>query len=589
MKRIDGLLTEFTTGANRVETSLSTMLALVSDGRVPSKSDIQSLETDLDGLQKAYDSIQLLASEVVAEEQLPDEGASVSDYAEAIKNSEVLRIKEQLREIEIRLQRFIAVKSLVVAFEEALKPYQEAAHDLLAKLDTSTSPSPGELEKTTEAHKLFLEAIATEDFDSDAGMDLMEKIEEHYPSKVQRGLMLNKYYIDEEASVGAVEETLIVTPALSVDEAGAEAVPEVEAPAEVAPSEEVETVEVAPTLTSEEVPPEDSVEDVEAAEPPKMIKANSKIKSKTASATAFKHEILNMSHEVCTILPMFTNLGALTATQIYAFGSSMDCFGSQEETEESVQKALDLLTAKSIVVSYTVEGFDQPIYCLTAYGYDSLTKRSIAVDMKKIFTLSFGKRRMIGREEISEDILLNCVLHNTCLLLYFGHIWATLEEKFFERTKQSITWKDDHYTLAVFADSGEYECYVAVLHENLDELLKRGNILIYAENVASADPPPEGPNKVFLHDTESLYMWDGEWVLQTAAFKCSEVDEVDPPVDDAAVVEDAVTETIPEDDQTVAAAAEEFGCQHIGTCGNADKDIDQQTDQRSGGANSGKR
>lgn len=47
MKRIDGLLREFTSGANRVENNLSSMLALVSGGRVPPKSDIQALEQDL--------------------------------------------------------------------------------------------------------------------------------------------------------------------------------------------------------------------------------------------------------------------------------------------------------------------------------------------------------------------------------------------------------------------------------------------------------------------------------------------------------------------------------------------------------------
>ena len=116
MKRIDGLLREFTSGANRVENNLSSMLALVSGGRVPPKSDIQALEQDLAGLQKAFDSIQSLASEVVAEGQMPSADASASDYAEAIKQSEVLRIKEQIIEIENRLHRFISVKSLVVAF-----------------------------------------------------------------------------------------------------------------------------------------------------------------------------------------------------------------------------------------------------------------------------------------------------------------------------------------------------------------------------------------------------------------------------------------------------------------------------------------
>ena len=41
MNRIDDLLKEFTVGADRVENSLSSMLALVSGGRVPPKLDVQ--------------------------------------------------------------------------------------------------------------------------------------------------------------------------------------------------------------------------------------------------------------------------------------------------------------------------------------------------------------------------------------------------------------------------------------------------------------------------------------------------------------------------------------------------------------------
>ena len=522
MKRIDGLLREFTSGANRVENNLSSMLALVSGGRVPPKSDIQALEQDLARLQKAFDSIQSLASEVVAEGQMPSADASASDYAEAIKQSEVLRIKEQIIEIENRLHRFISVKSLVVAFEEALKPFQSAAQDILSKLDYEVTLSPSELEKATEAHKLFLEAIATEDFDSDAGMELMERLEEHYPSKVQRGLMLNKYYVDEDA--GVVEEDGIAQVDIPVAE-------EVETPTDVEPLVPIaeQTVADPSSVTGDasipvevvEAEPENTVleESEEDPEPLEMVRANTKIKAKAASANAFKNDILKMSHEVCTILPLFTNLGALTADQIYAFGSCMDCF-DREETLESVQKTLDALVTKSVAASYSINGFEMPIYCLTSYGYNSLNKYSIAVDMKKIFTLPFGKYRLIAKDEMTVDSLMFPVMHNTFLMMYFGYMKMRLREDVYDLTKKSITWDGEHYTISVFADDSAYKCFVAVMGDDYAALLEKGNILIYEDDINKIEIPScNNGNKVFAHVGNFVYLWDGKWIEQTKALQ----------------------------------------------------------------------
>ena len=492
MDIIDGLLKEFKTGADRIESSLSSMLTLVSGGRVPPKSDILALEQELDELQSAYASIQRLASEVVSKEEMPVAGASVSDYADAIKKSEVLRIKEQLAEIETRLRRFISVKSLVTAFEDALKPYQAAAQDILSQLDREAVPSPNELEKATEAHKLFLEAIATEDFDSDAGMDLLEKLEEHYPSKVQRGLMLNKYYIEEDigATEAAAKESM---EPLSDQTASAEVVAEV---------------------------PE------EASEPPEIIRANAKIKEKAPSANTFKKEILKISPEVHTILPLFTNLGALTADQVYAFGCCMDCFEIGEDTKERVQKALDTLVAKSAVASYTLNSLDEIVYCLTAFGYESLMKRSISIDMKHTFNVSFGKYRLIGKDEMTVDSLEYPLLHNSLLMLYFGRMKKRLQDGVYELTKQSIFWDGAHYTISVFADdSPPYKCFVTIPDDDYAALLKKGNILIYAEDIHTIEVPNDSGNKIFAHDGSSVYLWDGAWVEQTTAYRSDDAKE----------------------------------------------------------------
>lgn len=99
MSRMDGLLEEFTSGANRVECDLSSMLTLVKGGRVPSRADVQALEQKIEALQRAFDSIQRFASEVVGVEDALSADASAFEYAEAAGRSEALRVKERLAAI----------------------------------------------------------------------------------------------------------------------------------------------------------------------------------------------------------------------------------------------------------------------------------------------------------------------------------------------------------------------------------------------------------------------------------------------------------------------------------------------------------
>ena len=176
--------------------------------------------------------------------------------------------------------------------------------------------------------------------------------------------MLNKYYIEESNPILEESKKTEVVKQPASEESGQDGAADMEE--QVNP--ETVTNEPAPV---EEIPPvQESIDEEDGAEeePPKMVKANSRVKIKSASATAFKNDILNMSHEVCTILPLFTNLGALTADQIYAFGCCMTCFDPSEDTQESVGKVLDMLIAKNIVASYSPDSFNQSIYCLTAYG-----------------------------------------------------------------------------------------------------------------------------------------------------------------------------------------------------------------------------
>lgn len=524
MSRIDGLLEEFTSGANRVESDLSSMLTLVKGGRVPPRADVQALEEKIEALQRAFDSIQHFASEVVGAEDAPSADASAFEYAEAIGRTEALRVKERLAAIEGRLRRFVSVKSLVLAFEEALKPYQSAAQDLLAQLGSDAAPSPDALEEATEAQGLFLEAMTTEDFDSDTGMELMERLEAHYSSKVQRGLLLDKYYIEKEsceAETSAPVQTASAEPEAPIapHEAAAE---EREDAAEV-DCENAASSEPSADDSSDAVPGEAEAEDGETYDFPETVQANVKIKAKAASANAFKNDILKLSREVYVILPLFTNLGALTADLVYIFGRCMGHFSTKAESQESVQKVLDALVSKGILASYSLACFDDPIYCLTAYGYESLTKRSIAVDMKRVFAVSFGKYRLIGRGEMPTDTLLHATLHNDKLALYFSHAALHFKPEVCEAVAQSISWEGDHYTVSVLGDdSVYYTCRILAYGEELPALLESTNVLICdAEAVDTVEAPAfDGSHKLFALNGEGIHLWDSGWVRQTLALEC---------------------------------------------------------------------
>lgn len=420
----------------------------------------------------------------------------------------------------------------MLAFEEALKPYQSAAQDMLAQLGSDAAPSPDALEEATEAQGLFLEAMATEDFDSDVGMELMEQLEAHYPPKVQRGLLLNKYYIEGDPC--KVEASAPVQAASAEPEAPIaphEAAAEEREDAAEAKCADAASTEPSADKLSDTAPEETEAEDGEAYDFPETVQANAKIKAKAASANAFKNDILKLSREVYVILPLFTNLGALTADQVYTFGRCMGHFSTKAESLECVQKVLDALVSKGILASYSLACFDAPIYCLTAYGYESLTKRSIAVDMKRIFAVSFGKYRLIGRDEMPTGTLLHAILHNSRLALYFGHAALHFKSEVCEAVAQSISWEGDHYTVSVLGDdSVYYTCRILAYSEDLAVLIESTDVLICG--TAPVDtlevPAFDSSHKLFAWDDEGIHLWDGRWVRQTLALECAPEDEAKP-------------------------------------------------------------
>lgn len=124
--------------ASVVKEQLTDLLVTVSDGRVPSVSDMSALCDDVTFLRTQYQGIYGAAKELTTPQELPEMGKSVDLYVQAAENSRGRVLRQQMKEAEAILTRFAAVQSTLDMYAMALKPYQDAASQMLAQISEET-------------------------------------------------------------------------------------------------------------------------------------------------------------------------------------------------------------------------------------------------------------------------------------------------------------------------------------------------------------------------------------------------------------------------------------------------------------------
>jgi hypothetical protein len=197
---LNRFIDEFAQKSDSVKTRLSEMLCLLAEERVPSAQAVCGLDAAMDALRADYKSVRALASEVVFEDELPEEGSPVYAYKDAIERSERRRVAEKLDNISATVKRFISVRSFVPAFAKALAPYQQKAEAVLREFGHAADGSiPQEIIEISDAHRLFLTAMDVEDFGSDRASDLLDGLDAFYSGRVMVGLAQKKYCVAEEA------------------------------------------------------------------------------------------------------------------------------------------------------------------------------------------------------------------------------------------------------------------------------------------------------------------------------------------------------------------------------------------------------
>ncbi|MDD3417845.1 MAG: hypothetical protein PHY47_28300, partial [Lachnospiraceae bacterium] len=456
---------------SEIKKQLTNLLVIVSDGRIPDSDDMSSLDIDVKKLTEKYNLIYEMTKENVLPDELPELGSSVTKCVDAIERSKRQMLKMQIKNASITLSKFISVSSMIKEYAEALMPYQKAAKSILIKLDNDM---PEELSAETEGVSVFINALEVENINNSEGISLLEKVSKFYPMQIQWGLVGKQYFYlttetneqfgGDRGSEHTEAEFLSQAHKTKVDfenEAVNNSLQEVAATENI----DVDSFEGLKDDSLMENVQENESEVNESLGHNEYLYAINKPKSSTPSASSFRKEIIKMSKmskEVCTILPLLTNLGVLTKEQIYLYGVCMDCFEENDKIKDNVDTCVELLSTKGYLACFEYEkGEKREIaYCLSTYCYGSMQKESISSQMKGFWALSYGNYKVCSSGETDRTVIIDAIENNSRLIEYFYGIKSFLAKEEYQIVKQSICWENNYYRVSVFDVGKEVLCHL---------------------------------------------------------------------------------------------------------------------------------
>ena len=529
-QNVNSLIAEFDQEALAAKERITSILTKISNGMVPSKEEMTTLDTVVFALQEKYHFICEVTKSLVSADEMPQENSPVSSYADAVEKSQANVLKMHIASAKTILEKFVCVKSLVSAYAEALAPFQADATAVLQQLTTSDTDSIEKMLSASEAPSAFIDALNSDSINTPEGIRLLEKVSQHYPLQVQWGLVGKQYFLDESCAVVDHHHSFDqhdVAPTIGSSEN--EPVQLLEAN-----TDEIAMDRTSPLSDTEsdsssnkgQAGESTAVDDAngEAEQPESngfIIHANNRIKTATPSASAFRKDIINMSRanpSIRAILPLMTNLGALTLNQVFLFGGYMNCFDDNDESKTNVGKALDVLSSKGLLTTYEYSEGENAltVHCLSPYCNSCMRKDSIASQMKTFWNISYGNHIIVGGAEISSACLSVAIEQNNLLLKYLYYAKNSTSSSEFSAVTSSIKWDGDSYKVAVVYSD---EIYTATLmkpgaHGNDDK-----NIIIVSNDKENSWDCAGTHDHVFVltDDVLMLYSSDGTPIERKSA------------------------------------------------------------------------
>ncbi len=440
------------------------ILEAITSGYVPSRDKVQEFSNNVDQLRECYDVILKGAREYLDDSEFPND-ATAGALINAIEKKRIDLLERNLADSQLILQKFSLVKSYIESYAVALEPFQKKAESILKDLENGITDID-DSSLVTKGAEQFLNVLAMEDYENQEGQSALESLEEYFPSKVQLGIATRQYYIDEsEQSLDNADDLEMPEEPVPSDDAGS--MDNADIISSEAKETSVETVSVSETVPEELNDIASAAEETDAhttsaipgdeAEqktPVIMLHSINKVKKSVPSANSFKKDLPKLPVDSFILLPLFTNLGALTELQAFKFGVAMDYFEDDEVEFSSVKNTLKKLSSKSLLTAFDLDG--TPVYCLSSYCNGCLKKETI--QHNKLFAVSFGKYAIVTDDDIERDVIERVVKYNNNLVCYFYGIKDSLTKDEHKKVQSSISMKDGYYHIDAIYEGEAYSC-----------------------------------------------------------------------------------------------------------------------------------
>lgn len=493
---VDTLVGEFSDCSLKAKQQANDILKQISEGCVPCKEIKDAFNNSILYLQKRYDTIFELAEKILSADELPESNSSIELYAFAIAENKRKALESQISVARSVLQRFISVNSYIETYALALLPFQKQAETLLNEIENGKTDKLSN-SNIFDSSQCFLRALAAKNFESQIGLQLLDNIGKFYPRTVERGLTREQYYLEENEAMKDQIVTPIVLQETHDSQSEEKMNPQIDS--KIVEAEIAEEIPETQTPLAQEIGKK--TKSISIINEEKVLVPQNKVKKATPSATAFKKEVVKYPEEAQTILPLLTNLGALTDEQLFDFGVVMDCFTNDDIAKQSMNQCLEFLTNKGLLSSFIFTSEHKTAYCLSSYAYGCLKKDTIVNGMKEFFSVSLGKNALIADDQVSEAKLVNVISYNDLLLNYFLGIKGSLSQSDYKSARILSGISDNLYKVVVYYKKEKHEC---ILYNPYIDMLNCDNLLISDKRFQeSALPKCE---KLFIYSNGKVYL-----------------------------------------------------------------------------------
>ena len=445
IKEIEILISDFEESADQVNEDLCEVQKIIKERKIPSDQSVTKITEGMAELKSKFSFIKQRTEELMGEPISDVENLAATDFVTILSEYEKNKLESKLLWAENTMKAFVLVTSDIEGYIQALKPSQEEASNNLKAY--SEKKIDGEaLIEAVKYPSLFMRAIELDDIYSEEGLNLTDEIGDVFPKRVMAGIAARKYYVPDDA---ALEDIVAEEAAANDSEENAESEPKSEVEDESETEYSDEAIEELLTCDTQE---EAKVSDDNLPEDG-LVAARNNPSMGSPSASSLKKELKKFGNGIGFIIPLLTNLGALSEKQIYHAGVCMDIIDDEgNAAKEGLPSMLAIMESKGLIAAFDL-GDGEALLSLSRYVQETLKKESIRNGKDMQWKMSFGDYDFKTEKSMPKSKLEHAYQSNTKLLLYLDGVRKKVDSQTYKKIIQAIKWDGEHYSIKIPDDT----------------------------------------------------------------------------------------------------------------------------------------